>query len=108
MTLRCLLALSLAAIPAAAQFKNGPFPAHRIAGNLYYVGSANLASFLIATPEGHILINSSLEQTVPLIRASVEKLGFKFHDIKVLLDSHAHGDHVAGNALVKELTGARV
>jgi metallo-beta-lactamase class B len=67
-----------------------------------------LGSFLITTPEGHILINSDYETTVPVIRASVEKLGFKFTDIKILLGSHAHGDHMEGDAMVKELTAARV
>ena len=85
-----------------------PFPAHRIHGNLYYVGTGGLASYLITTSDGHILINSSFEESVPLIRASVEKLGFRFHDIKILLTSHAHGDHAAGSALVKELTAAKV
>lgn len=64
-----------------------PFPAFRIAGNLYYVGSKGLANYLITTPEGHILINSDLEANVPLIRASIESLGFKFTDIKILLIS---------------------
>ena len=63
---------------------------------------------MITTPEGHILIDSALEESVPLIRANVEKLGFRFHEIKILLSSHAHVDHVAGHAMVKELTGARV
>ena len=84
-----------------------PFPAFRIAGNLYYVGSRGLASYLIATPEGHILINSNLEANVPMIRASVESLGFKFNDIKILLISHAHYDHCAGSAAIKQLTGAK-
>jgi metallo-beta-lactamase class B len=84
-----------------------PFPAHRVVGNVYYVGSKGLASYLITTPEGHILINSSLEASVPLIRESVEKLGFKFSDVKILLISHAHWDHCAGSARVKELTGAK-
>ncbi len=84
-----------------------PFPAFRIAGNLYYVGSKGLASYLVTTPEGHILINSDLEASVPLLRASVESLGFKFTDVKILLISHAHWDHDAGSALVKELTGAK-
>jgi metallo-beta-lactamase class B len=82
-------------------------PAHRVVGDVYYVGSAGLASYLITTPAGHILINSSLEASVPLIQASVEKLGFRFSDIKILLISHAHGDHCAGSARVKELTGAK-
>ena len=77
-------------------------------GNIYYVGSESLASFLVVTPQGNILINSCFEATVPVIRASVEKLGFKFTDIKILLGSHAHADHMEGDALVKELTGAQV
>ena len=83
-----------------------PFPPFRIAGNLYYVGSKGLANYLITTPQGHILINSDLEQSVPLIRASVEKLGFRFDDIRILLISHAHWDHDAGSAAIKKLTGA--
>src|SRR3954452_23491237 len=85
-----------------------PFPAHKIVGNVYYVGSKDLASYLIVTPEGHILINSGFERTVPLIQKSVESLGYKMRDVKVLLASHAHSDHVAGHARMKELTGARV
>ena len=85
-----------------------PFPAHCVIGNVYYVGSKDLASYLITTPEGHILINSGFERTVPLIRKSVESLGFKMTDIKILLASHAHSDHVAGHALLQELTGAKV
>src|SRR6059058_1328998 len=100
------LTLALAATGQLAWFQ--PFPAHRVIGNVYYVGSKDLASYLITTPEGHILINSGFEQTVPLIRAGVESLGFKMGDIKILLASHAHSDHVAGHALVKELTGAKV
>jgi metallo-beta-lactamase class B len=92
----------------AAQSNDQPFPPHRIVGNVYYVGSESLASYLITTSAGHILINSSFEETVPLIQASVEQLKFRFQDVKILLTSHAHSDHVAGNALVKRLTGARV
>lgn len=84
-----------------------PFPGHRIAGNLHYVGSRDLASYLITTPEGHILINSSLEESPKLIRASVEGLGFKWTDIKVLLISHAHSDHCAGSAEIIQATGAQ-
>ena len=84
-----------------------PFPPFRIADDLYYVGSKDLANYLITTPKGHILINSGLEISVPLIRASVEKLGFKFADIRILLISHAHFDHDAGSALIKTLTGAK-
>jgi metallo-beta-lactamase class B len=84
-----------------------PFPPHRVIANVYYVGSRGLASYLITTPQGHILINSSLEANVPLIRDSIEKLGFHFADVKILLISHAHWDHCAGSARVKELTGAQ-
>jgi len=83
-----------------------PFPPFRIAGHLYYVGSKDLASYLITTPQGHILINSDLETSVPLIRASIEKLGFKFSDVRILLISHAHWDHDGGSAAIKALTGA--
>jgi metallo-beta-lactamase class B len=84
-----------------------PFPPFRIAGHLYYVGSRGLANYLITTPQGHILINSDLEANVPLIRDSIEKLGLKFSDVKILLISHAHWDHDAGSAKIKELTGAK-
>jgi len=83
-----------------------PFPPFRIAGNLYYVGSKGLASYLITTSQGHILINSALEANVPLIRSSVETLGFNFADIRILLISHAHWDHNAGSAAIKAQTGA--
>ena len=87
--------------PAVQQDWTEPFPAFRIAGNLYYVGSKGLASYLITTPDGHILINSDMEANVPLLRASVESLGLKFSDIKILLISHAHFDHCAGSAKIK-------
>jgi metallo-beta-lactamase class B len=83
-----------------------PFPPFRIAGNLYYVGSKGLANYLITTPKGNILINSDLEANVPMIEASIEKLGFKFKDTKILLISHAHWDHDAGSAMIKKMTGA--
>jgi acetyl esterase/lipase len=85
-----------------------PFPAHKIIGNVYYVGSKDLATYLITTPEGHILINSGFDRTVPLIQRSVESLGFKMADVKLLLASHAHSDHVAGLAQLQKLTGAKV
>jgi metallo-beta-lactamase class B len=84
-----------------------PFPPFRIAEGLYYVGSRGLASYLITTRDGHVLINSDLEANVPMIRASVEQLGFKFTDIRILLISHAHWDHNAGSALIQRLTGAK-
>jgi metallo-beta-lactamase class B len=84
-----------------------PFPPFHIAGNLYYVGSKGLANYLVVTPRGNILINSDLEVNVPLIQASIEKLGFMFKDTKILLISHAHWDHDAGSAKLKQMTGAR-
>ena len=87
---------------------NGPFPPHKIIGNVYYVGTRTLGSFLITTPAGHILINSTYERNVRTIATSVEQLGFKFSDVRILLGTHAHGDHQEGDALVKELTGAQV
>jgi metallo-beta-lactamase class B len=99
---------SLRPAPLTAQSPDWtePFPPFHIAGNLYYVGSKGLANFLITTPQGHILINSDLEANIPLIKASVERLGFNFSDVKILLISHAHWDHDAGSAAVKAATGA--
>jgi metallo-beta-lactamase class B len=84
------------------------FPPHKVIGNIHYVGTRTLSSFLITTPAGHILLNSTYERNVRTIEKSVAQLGFKFADIKVLLGTHAHGDHQEGDALVKELTGASV
>jgi metallo-beta-lactamase class B len=104
----------LCALPVPAQSNSfqtsswtNPFPPFRIAGNLYYVGSEDLAAYLIVTPQGNILINSNLESSPALIRKSIETLGFKFSDTKILLISHAHFDHCAGSAEVKRLTGAK-
>jgi metallo-beta-lactamase class B len=103
-----LVALVLAggAFAQASPDWTEPFPPFHIAGNLYYVGSKGLANYLITTPQGNILINSDLEANVPMIKASIEKLGFKFSDTKILLISHAHWDHDAGSAAIKEATGA--
>jgi metallo-beta-lactamase class B len=84
------------------------FPPHKIIGNIYYVGTKSLAAFLVVTPAGNILINSTYERNVPTIQKSIEQLGFRFADTKILLGSHAHGDHQEGDALVKQLTGAQV
>src|ERR1700735_4534386 len=117
LNLAALAAAPLAAHTAAELFRrnigqpvqlNKAPPPNKVIVNLYYVGSESLGSFLIVTPQGNILINSCFEATVPVIRASVEKLGFKFTDVKILLGSHAHADHMEGDALVKELTGAQV
>lgn len=103
-------ALALAPVAAFAQPAgwNDPFPPHRVMDNLYYVGTTMLSSFLITTPEGHILVSSNYEASVPVIRAGVEALGFDFDDIEILISGHAHPDHIEGDALLKELTGAEV
>jgi len=85
---------------------NQPVKPFRIAGNLYYVGASDLASFLIVTPQGHILLDSGLVETVPQIQHNVTQLGFRLEDVKVLLNTHAHYDHAGGLALLKRLTGA--
>ncbi len=105
----CLIFFAAAAL-ASAQTRdwNKPFPPHHVIGNVYFIGTAELGSFLITTPEGHVLVNSDFESTVPFLRANVEKLGFKFNDIKIILGSHAHGDHMDADALAKEFTGAKV
>jgi len=85
-----------------------PFPAFKIGGNLYYVGTADLAVYLINTPHGNILINSDFPEDVPLIRKSIEQLGFKYADTKIMLISHAHGDHDAATGLITKETGAKL
>ena len=106
------LAISLFALrPAAAELDPAwttPLEPFRIAGNLYYVGSQDLAAYLVATPQGLILINGNLVSSPPLIRASIERLGFRLSDVRFLLNSHAHYDHCAGLAELKRLTHAQV
>lgn len=84
-----------------------PVEPFRIADNLYYVGSRDLAAYLVTTPQGNILINANLVTSPPQIRASVEKLGFKWGDTKILLNGQAHFDHLAGAAEVVRVTGAK-
>src|ERR1700727_2253877 len=105
-----IIALLAAAIAALGQPKDEwrtPFPAHRIVGNLYYVGTYDLACYLIATPQGNILINTGAEGSAALKKASVESLGFKLKDTKILLATHAHNDHTAALAELKRMTGAK-
>src|SRR6187397_2323793 len=85
-----------------------PVQGFKIAGNLYYVGTADLAVYLIRTPQGNILINGDFAEDVPTIRKSIESLGFKYSDTKVVLISHAHGDHDEGVGIIQKDTGARV
>jgi metallo-beta-lactamase class B len=97
-----------ARVPFRMHADNHAFPPYRVIGNIYYVGSNEIAQFLITTPAGHILLDSGFEESVPRLRDNVRKLGFRFEDIKILLSSHAHIDHVQGHALVRQLTGAQV
>jgi metallo-beta-lactamase class B len=85
-----------------------PFPPFQIIGNVYWVGTYDLSSYLITTPAGHILVNTGLSQTIPRIKAGIEQLGFKLSDVKILTATHGHFDHVAGLAELKRMTGARV
>ncbi len=83
-----------------------PYEPFRIVGNLYYVGTYDLGCYFITTSEGNILVNTGLSASAPLIKHNIEKLGFKFSDIKMLLITHAHYDHVGALAEIKKLTGA--
>lgn len=85
-----------------------PYEPFRIAGNLYYVGTYDLACYLITTPQGHILINTGLSGSVPMIRKSIEALGFRYDDMAILLTTQAHFDHVAGMAEIQKNTGAKM
>ena len=87
---------------------NQPVKPFRIAGNLYYVGASDVTSYLIVTPQGHILLDSGLVETVPQIQQNVVQLGFRLEDVKILINSHAHYDHAGGLALLKRLTGAKL
>lgn len=108
------LAFALSLLAAASASAQAPqvveaFPPFKIIGNIYYVGDTNEAIYLITTPEGHILLDTGYQETAPIVRAGVEKLGFQMRDIKIMISGHAHADHVAGHALVREMTGgARV
>src|SRR5262245_34359831 len=108
---RSLLLMLLCAAPILAQQNpdwHREFPAFKIGGNLYWVGTADLAVYLINTPQGNILINSDFPEDVPLIKKSIEQLGFKYADTKIILASHAHNDHDAAVAVIKKDTGARL
>jgi metallo-beta-lactamase class B len=100
--------LALAQKDPTARSRNQPAEPFKIAGNLYYVGASDIAAYLIATPDGLILLDGGFEETAPLIRASVEKLGFHLKDVKFLLNSHAHFDHAGGLAALKKGSGAKL
>jgi metallo-beta-lactamase class B len=95
-------------VPGYMRSWNRPSEPFRVAGNVYFVGTSGMGVYLIPTAAGHILLDSAFEASVPLIIDNVRQLGFRFEDIKVLLASHGHIDHVGGHARVRELTGARV
>lgn len=107
-----LLAVVALPVPICAQADetsrswNQPVKPFRILGNLYYVGASDITSYLITTPQGHILLDSGFVETVPQIKNNVAELGFRLEDVKILLNSHAHYDHAGGMALLKEMTGA--
>ena len=95
------IAIFATAICALAQSNpewTTPFPAHRVIGNVYYVGTYDLACFLITTPGGNILINTGMDSSAPMIKSSIESLGFKLKDTKILLTTQAHVDHVGAMA----------
>ena len=102
----CLLLFKAATAHAQPEEWSRPFPGHRVIGNLYSVGTWDLGCFLVTSDEGHILINTGLADSTPLIRANVESLGFRFEDIEILLTMQAHYDHVAAFTEIKEITGA--
>ena len=105
----CALVLAFtAALAAQPDGWTRPFPGHRVIGNLYAVGTWDLAVFLVTSDEGHFLINTGLEDSIPLIRENVESLGFRLEDVKVLLTMQAHWDHTAALAGIKELAGAEM
>lgn len=107
-TLFASLAFTTALAAQANPDWHREFPAFQIAGNLYYVGTADLAVYLIHTPEGNILINSDFRQDLPLIKKSIESLGFRYADTKILLISHAHNDHDEGVGVIRSETGAKL
>jgi len=107
----CVLLLLSACAPAESSSRareNAPVEPFRIIGNIYYVGAADVTSFLITTPQGHVLIDGGFVETAPLIRNNIEKLGFQMKDVRVLLNSHAHFDHAGGLALLKQWSGGRL
>jgi len=100
----------LATVPLAAQPEGWtrPFPGHRVIGNLYAVGTYDLAVFLITSNDGHILINTGVEDSTAMIRENIESVGFRLEDVKILLTMQAHWDHTAALAEIKEVTGAQM
>lgn len=95
--------------PDDSPYRTEPAGPFRVIDNIYVVGETlHLTNYLITTDEGHILIDAGFEESVPKIQANIEELGFQVEDIRYLIGSHAHGDHVAGFAAMQELTGAEI
>ena len=108
-TLACaLLLVSTAQLHAQREDWTMPFPGHRIIANLYAVGTFGLGVFLVTSDEGHILINTGLEDSTPLIRENIESVGFRLEDVRILLTMQSHWDHTAALAEIKEITGAEM
>lgn len=107
MLLLCSVPVSPQSDPTSRSW-NQPVKPFRVIGNVWYVGASEITSFLITTPQGHILLDGGFAETAPLIKDNVKKLGFKLEEIKILLNSQAHYDHAGGLAELKELTGARL
>ncbi len=103
-----LCAAVMAAQDAFEPDWNKPAPPHRVIGNISYVGTSELGVFVVTTPGGHILLDAAFDQSVPMIRSGMKTLGLRYENIKLLLSSQAHYDHVAGLARVKRETGARL
>jgi metallo-beta-lactamase class B len=103
-------AVVLAAVYPLTSQQRAPsaVPPFKIAGNLYYVGTSDPTAFLFTSPAGHILVDTTYPETAPLVADSIRSLGFKLEDVKIILSSHAHFDHVGGHAAMKKLTGAEV
>jgi metallo-beta-lactamase class B len=106
-----LTAIALNAAPLRAQGNpdwHREIPGFKIAGNLYYVGTADLAVYLVNTPQGNILINSDFKEDVPAIKKAIAQIGFKYTDTKIILISHAHGDHDEATGVIQKETGAKL
>ena len=102
------ISLAIRAGDGASRIPQKPFASFRVIGTIHYVGSTNAGAFLISTPEGHILLDTGYPKTEAWVRTSIEQLGFRLADIKLILNTHAHSDHVGGHAQFKEWTGAKI
>lgn len=104
----CLFFTAISQLSAQNEAWSRPFPGHRVIGNLYAVGTYDLSVFLLTSDQGHILINTGLEDSTAQIRANIESLGFRLEDVRILLIQQSHWDHTAALAEIKEITGAEM